>query len=402
MSVIIDPIYGFISFPRGLVRRIVDHPYFQRLDRIRQLGTSSFVYPSAQHSRKQHSIGAYFLITEALRSLIDKGQFIFDSEIEAVQAAILMHDLGHSPYSHVLEFVFAKGISHEEISLMMMHRMNEEMQGALNLALQVFEGKHPKKFLHELLSSQLDMDRLDYLVRDSFYTGVREGSVGAERMIRMLDVKDDHLVIHQKGLYSVENYLMARRLMYWQVYLHKTTIAAEEVLRSTLARAKDLARAGKELFCTPALGYFLYRDITKHDFENDPHCLSFYTELDDSDILSALKVWANSEDKILRKLASNFLHRELFKVATYDAPITAEQMAEKQQEVAEQLGISWEEARYFISSRIVSKEMYSSSAEGIRVLCHDGNVCDILQLSQIIHTDNAQAKDTKYYLYYAR
>lgn len=401
MSVIIDPIYGFIGFPHGLARRIVDHPYFQRLDRIRQLGMSSFVYPAAQHSRKQHSLGAYFLVTEALHSLIAKGQFIFASEIEAVQAAVLMHDLGHSPYSHVLEFVFAKGISHEEISLMMMRKMNEEMQGALSLALQIFEGKHPKRYLHELLSSQLDMDRLDYLVRDSFYTGVREGSVGAERIIRMLDVKDEQLVIHEKGLYSVENYLMARRLMYWQVYLHKTTLAAEEVLRSALRRAKELAARGEELFCTPALRYFLYNDITKSHFETDAACLHHYTQLDDSDVLSALKVWSSANDAILRTLSQSFLNRRLFKVAIYDEPITEEERKRVSTAVAQRLGIGIEEAHYFVSSRTVAKEMYSASAEGIHVLCSDGEVRDILDLSQIIHTDNAQAKDTKHYLFYA-
>ncbi len=403
MSVIIDPLYGFIDFPRGLIRRLINHPYFQRLDRIRQLGTSGFVYPSAQHTRKQHSLGAYYLVSEALRGLISKGQFLFDSEIEATQAALLMHDLGHGPYSHVLEFVFAKDIAHEEITLMMMNRLNEEFNGELTLALQIFKGHHPKHFLHELISSQLDMDRLDYLVRDSFYTGVREGSVGAERLIKMLDVRDEHLVIHQKGIYSVENYLMARRLMYWQVYLHKTTVAAEEVLRNALLRAKHLYKEGKELFCTPALQYFLRNDVTKETFESSPDCLDYYLQLDDADILSALKVWRTHEDIVLSTLSNNFLCRHLFKVEELNEPVTADQLREKQEDLADRMGLTVEQASYFVSSRSVSKEMYSATAEGIKVLCHDGEIRDFASLSQIISTDtNTHIKDTKHYLFYQR
>ncbi|MCI6644134.1 MAG: HD domain-containing protein [Alloprevotella sp.] len=404
MSVIIDPLYGFIDFPRGLIRRLINHPYFQRLDRIRQLGTSGFVYPSAQHTRKQHSLGAYHLVSEALRSLISKGQFIFDSEIEATQAALLMHDLGHGPYSHVLEFVFAKGIAHEEITHMMMNRLNKEFNGELTLALQIFKGQHPKHFLHELISSQLDMDRLDYLMRDSFYTGVREGSVGAERLIKMLDVRDEHLVIHQKGMYSVENYLMARRLMYWQVYLHKTTIAAEEVLRNALLRAKRLAKEGKQLFCTPALHYFLYNDIAKETFENSSKCLDYYIQLDDADILSALKAWRSHEDIVLNTLANNFLNRNLFKAEVFDAPISSEQLQCKKEELAKLMGLTIDQVSYFVSSRSVSKEMYSVTAEGIKVLCNDGEIKDFATLSQIISTDNTATsiKDTKHYLFYQR
>lgn len=402
MSVIIDPIYGFIDIPNGLLRKVIDHPYFQRLDRIRQLGTSGFVYPGAQHTRKQHSLGAYYLVTEALRTLAQKGHFLFDSEIEATQATLLMHDLGHGPYSHVLESTFMRGVSHEEISFLMMCRMNETFNAELTLALQIFKNKHPKHFLHELLSSQLDMDRLDYLCRDSFYTGVREGNVGAERIIKMLDVKEDRLVINTKGIYSVENYLMARRLMYWQVYLHKTTVAAEEVLRSALTRAKELAMAGESLLCSPALSFFLYNDVTQDTFHHHPETLDVFAQLDDSDVLSALKVWTTHKDKTLSILASNFIHRRLFKVEVADAPFATEEVEDWKKKVAASLDIPAEETHYFVKTRCVSKEMYSVTAEGIELSFPDDTIHDISDISHIIHHDAASIKDEKYYLFHQR
>ena len=280
-KIINDPVFGFIHIPKGLLYDVVTHPILQRLTRIKQLGLSSIVYPSAQHTRFQHSLGAFYLTTEAINTLRMKGNFIFDSEAEAVQAAILMHDIGHGPFSHVLEHTLVKGINHEDISLMLMERMNNEMKGQLSLAIQIFKDEYPKKFLHQLISSQLDMDRLDYLRRDSFYTGVTEGNIGSARIIKMLNVKDDHLVVDSKGIYSIENYLMARRLMYWQVYLHKTSVACEKMLISTLLRAKELASQGVELFASPALRFFLYNRIDKDEFYNNPACLENFIQLDD-------------------------------------------------------------------------------------------------------------------------
>lgn len=289
-KIINDPIFGFIKIPHGLLLNIVEHPLMQRLTRIKQLGLTSMVYPSAQHTRFQHSLGAFHLMSEAITSLTQKGIFIFDSEAEAVEAAILMHDIGHGPFSHVLEHTLIKGISHEDISLLMMEQINREMKGELNLALKIFKNEYPKKFLHQLISSQLDMDRLDYLRRDSFFTGVTEGNIGSARIIKMLDVVDDNLVVNSKGLYSIENYLMSRRLMYWQVYLHKTTVSSEKVLVNALLRAKKLALEGEDVFATPCLGYFLYNDIDAETYRNSEEAQRNYAMLDDNDIWSSLKV----------------------------------------------------------------------------------------------------------------
>lgn len=302
-----DPVHGFTHIRSRLLRDVVSHPFFQRLDRIRQLGLSSVVYPGATHNRKAHSLGAYTLMHRAFRVLREKGYFIFDSEQEAAEAAILMHDLGHGPYSHVLESEIVQGVSHEDISLMMMESINEELHGALNLAIQIFKDEYPKPYLHELISSdELDMDRLDYLCRDAFYTGVREGAIGADRLIQMLELtEDDHLTMSAKATYPMENYRVARRLMYWQVYLHKTTVAAEEVLRRVLRRARLLVAQGGVVPCSPALNYFM---------QDNPFDLAQYAALDDSDILCALKMWTQHPDEELSHWSRCFLERRLLKV----------------------------------------------------------------------------------------
>lgn len=320
--VINDPVHGFTTIRSKVLRDIVAHPYFQRLDRVRQLGLSSFVYPGATHTRKAHSLGAYTLMHRAFHVLREKGYFVFDSEQEAAEAAILMHDLGHGPYSHVLESEIVDGISHEDISLLMMERINEQLHGALTLAIQIFQGDYPKPYLHELISSdELDMDRLDYLCRDAFYTGVREGSLGAERLIQMLELTDDnHLSMSLKAAYPMENYRVARRLMYWQVYLHKTTVAAEEVLRLVLRRARVLVNQGVELPCTPALHYFLYEHpaASLEEYRSDrdlaDRFLSHYTVLDDSDILCAIKAWQSHPDAELSHRSRQYIERRLPKV----------------------------------------------------------------------------------------
>ena len=358
-KIINDPVFGFINIPKGLLYDIVRHPLLQRLTRIKQVGLSSVVYPGAQHTRFQHSLGAFYLMSEAITQLTSKGNFIFDSEAEAVQAAILLHDIGHGPFSHVLEDTIVQGVSHEEISLMLMERMNKEMNGQLSLAIQIFKDEYPKRFLHQLVSGQLDMDRLDYLRRDSFYTGVTEGNIGSARIIKMLDVADDRLVIESKGIYSIENFLTARRLMYWQVYLHKTSVAYERMLISTLLRAKELASQGVELFASPALHFFLYNDINHTEFHNNPDCLENFIQLDDNDIWTALKVWSNHPDKVLSTLSLGMINRNIFKVENSAEPIGEDRIKELTLQISQQLGITLSEANYFVSTPSIEKNMRS-------------------------------------------
>ncbi|MBR1466924.1 MAG: HD domain-containing protein [Bacteroidaceae bacterium] len=399
---IIDPVFGFIKVPRGLLLDIVKHPLMQRLTRIKQLGMASVVYPGAQHTRFQHSLGAFHLMSEAIVSLQQKGIFIFDSEAEAIQAAILMHDIGHGPFSHVLEHTLINGISHEEISLMMMERINNDMQGRLTLAMKIFKDEYPKRFLHQLISSQLDMDRLDYLRRDSFFTGVTEGNIGSARIIRMLNVVDDNLVIDQKGIYSIENYLTSRRLMYWQVYLHKTTVAYEKVLVNTLRRAKELSRQGKKLFASPALAYFLENDVDGNWFNSHEEALTWYCQLDDADIWSAMKVWAESDDKVLALLSRDMLERRIFKVEVREEPPSAEETDSLLAQLSRHFGISHADARYLISVNAIQKNMYDIHDDHIDILYKDGTLKDIVEASEILNVELLSKKIRKYYLCYQR
>ena len=401
-KIINDPVFGFINIPKGLLYDIVTHPILQRLTRIKQLGLSSIVYPGAQHTRFQHSLGAFYLMSEAINTLRQKGNFIFDSEAEAVQAAILMHDIGHGPFSHVLEHTLVKGISHEEISLMLMERINNEMKGQLNLAIQIFKDEYPKKFLHQLISSQLDMDRLDYLRRDSFYTGVTEGNIGSARIIKMLNVKDDHLVVDSKGIYSIENYLMARRLMYWQVYLHKTSVAAEKMLISALLRAKELANKGVELFASPALHFFLYNDINTERFKEDPICLENYIKLDDNDIWTSLKIWSEHPDTILSTLSLGIINRQLFKVEITDKPISKERKDEMLTLLSNKLGINKKESEYFLCINAIGKDMYSKEDDSIDIMFKDGSTHEIAYASDMLNISTLSKKVKKYYICHFR
>ncbi len=401
-KIINDPIFGFIKIPNGLLLDIVEHPLMQRLTRIKQLGLTSMVYPSAQHTRFQHSIGAFHLMSEAITSLTQKGIFIFDSEEEAVEAAILMHDIGHGPFSHVLEHSLISGISHEDISLLMMEHINHEMKGTLNLALKIFKNEYPKKFLHQLISSQLDMDRLDYLRRDSFFTGVTEGNIGSARIIKMLDVVDDNLVVNSKGLYSIENYLMARRLMYWQVYLHKTTVSSEKVLVNALLRAKYLTKRGKNIFATPCLKYFLYNDINADTFKKDEKAQRNYALLDDNDIWSTIKVWLNDDDKILSILAHDLLNRNLFKVEIYNEPISENHINEIQNTLSEKFGVSKDDAHFLISVGTIQKDMYDVNDDRITILFKDNTLKDISEASEVMNISLLSKKIRKYYLCYQR
>ncbi len=398
MKIINDPVFGFIRIPEGLLLDIVNHPAFFRLTRIKQLGLASVVYPGAQHTRFQHSLGAFHLMTRATESLKRKGHFIFDSEEEAVLAAILLHDVGHGPFSHVLEHTLTEGISHEDISLMVMQRMNDEMQGLLTLAIKVFQGDYPKQFLHQLISSQLDMDRLDYLRRDSFFTGVTEGNIGSARIIDMLNVVDDHLVVEKKGIYSIENYLVTRRLMYWQVYLHKTAVAAEHVLINALRRAKWLAARDVEIFCSPALHYFLYNKVSRSNFDESEDALNWYLALDDNDIWCALNVWQRHEDKVLALLARDFINRRIFRAEVSDEPFSEEYVRQKVEEQARHFGLSPDDARYLVALKEVGKDMYNPLDDRIEILEKDGTIHDVTEVSDMLNIDTLSKHVRKYYL----
>jgi HD superfamily phosphohydrolase len=402
-KIINDPVFGFIKIPCGLLYGIVEHPLFQRLNRINQLGLASVVYPGARHTRFQHSIGAFHLMTEAVRSLQEKGNFIFDSEAEAVEAAILMHDIGHGPFSHVLENTLIHDISHEEISLLMMEEINRHFNGQLNLAISIFKGGYPKNFLHQLISSQLDMDRLDYLRRDSFYTGVTEGNIGSARIIKMLNVIDDSLVVEHKGIYSLENYLTTRRLMYWQVYLHRTCVAYEKVLVNMLNRAKYLIRNGQQIFASPALLYFLANDVDKVWFDTHPETLANYGELDDSDIWSAMKAWKHHDDKILSTLATDMLDRHIFKVEVTEEPVEEFHIETIAKEISAHMEISIDDAKqYMMSVNTISKDMYNVDDDSIAILYKDGTIRDISEASELLNVQLLSKKIRKYYLCYQR
>jgi len=396
-KIINDPVFGFIKIKRGLLYDIVQHPLFQRLNRISQLGLASVVYPGARHTRFQHSLGAFYLMSEAVKSLREKGVYIFDSEAEAVQAAILMHDIGHGPFSHVLEHALIHGISHEEISLLMMEKINHDFKGQLALAISIFKDEYPNKIFHELISSQLDMDRLDYLRRDSFYTGVTEGNIGSARIIKMLNVKDDRLVVEAKGIYSIENYLTTRRLMYWQVYLHKTVVGYEKMLVNTLTRARDLMKQGYQLFASPALAYFLDRDAVF-----DEEALNVYAELDDSDIWSALKAWKHADDKILSTLATDMTDRHLFKVEISEERPSDEYISQIAQHIAQRMNIAYEDTHYMMTLTEIGKDMYNPDDDSIGILYKNDIVKDISDASEILNVQLLSKKIRKYYLCYQR
>ena len=403
MKIINDPVFGFINIPEGLLYDVIQHPVLQRLTRIKQMGITSVVYPGAQHTRFQHSLGAFYLTGEAIIQLKSKGHEITNEEAEAVRIAILMHDVGHGPFSHVLENTIIKGVPHEEISLMLMKRINQEKGGKLDLAIRIFKDEYPKKFLHQLVSGQLDMDRLDYLRRDSFYTGVTEGNIGSARIIKMLNVKDDHLVIESKGIYSIENFLMARRLMYWQVYLHKTSVAYESMLVSALSRAKELAQQGVELFASPAFHFFLYQNIDRNRFYQDSECLENFIQLDDNDIWTSLKVWSNHSDKILSTLSQGLINRKIFKVEISNEPFSEEQKKELTLQISNRLGISFSEATtYFVSTPSTEKNMYDPADDSIDIMYHNGNIKNIAEASDMLNISLLSKKVKKYYICYLR
>ena len=401
-KIINDPVFGFIRVPRGLLLDIVRHPAFYRLSRIKQLGGANIVYPGAQHTRLQHSLGAFHLMGKAILSLQQKGHFIFDSEAEAVQAAILLHDIGHGPFSHVLEHTLIHGVSHEDISLMVMEQMNEEMRGQLGLAIKIFKDEYPKRFLHQLISSQLDMDRLDYLKRDAFFTGVNEANIGSSRIIDMLDMVDDQLVVDKKGIYSIENFLTSRRLMYWQVYLHKTSVAYERMLVNTLLRAKELALKGETLFASPALQFFLYHDIDRERFLADPTCLEQFIRLDDNDIWTSLKVWCDHPDCVLRTLSHGMVDRLIFKVEVSNEPFDIERINSIKQAIEKRLNLTAHEADYLVSYTRIERNMYNPADDSIDILYNDGTTRTVADASDMLNISLLSKKVKKYYLCYLR
>lgn len=403
-KIINDPVFGFLSIPNELIYDVLQHPYVQRLNRIRQLGLSYLVYPGAMHSRFGHSLGAMHLMQEAIQSLRLKGVAITAEEETSAMIAILLHDIGHGPFSHVLEHTLVDGVTHEDISLLMMQRINEDLSKdqitkPLDTAIAIFKNEYPKHFLHQLISSQLDVDRMDYLCRDSFFTGVQEGRVASERLLKMLNVRDDKLVVQIKGIYSVEKFLVARRLMYWQVYLHKTSVAAEQHLIKILSRAKELARQNTDLFCSPALRYFLYQPVTFADFGVHSEALEQYALLDDNDVLCAIKAWIASDDIVLSKLSESFINRQLFRGEALDDPLTEEQKAVLNNEFAKALGICPEEAQYLWSEHISTSNTYSEKADSIGILYNDGTVRDIAEASEILDLKALTRKPIKRYLF---
>lgn len=402
-KIINDPVFGFINIPNDFLYQIIQHPYLQRLNRIRQLGLASFVYPGAQHTRLHHSIGAMYLMDEAIKNLRNKGHEITVDEANGVLSAILLHDVGHGPFSHVLEHTLTDQIHHEEFSLALMEALNEKLEGKLDICISIFKNEYPKKFLHQLVSGQLDVDRLDYLRRDSYFTGVTEGNIGSARIIKMLDVRNDRLVVEAKGIYSIENFLMSRRLMYWQVYLHKTAVAAEKVLIKTLTRAKELTIQGVELFASPALRYFLINDVNQTVFDKDrEEVLQHFVKLDDNDIWCALKVWADSEDKILSKLSSCIINRNLFKINISNEPYTEEYIQTYIRQYMSEFEISEQEANYFFSVDTISTNMYNEVDDSIDILYNDGSIKDISEASDMLNIQLLSKKIDKYYLCYMK
>ena len=398
-KIINDPVFGFLSVPNELIFDVLQHPYVQRLNRIRQLGLSFLVYPGAQHSRFSHSIGAMHLMQEAITALRQKEVEITDLEATSAMIAILLHDIGHGPFSHVLEHTLVDGVTHEDISLLMMERINLDLHGQLDTAIAIFRNEYPKHFLHQLISSQLDVDRMDYLCRDSFFTGVQEGRVASERLLKMLDVREDRLVVQVKGIYSVEKFLVARRLMYWQVYLHKTSVAAEQQLIKILSRAKELARGGKELFCSPALHYFLYQPVTVDMFSPQSEALDQYALLDDNDVLSAIKAWISSDDRILSALSYSFINRRLFRGELLSAPLADADKQALNKHYAQALGVSEAEAQYCWSEHVSTSNTYSEKADSIDILYSDGTLRDIAEASEILDLEALTRKPKKLYLF---
>ena len=405
-KIVNDPVHGFINIPTNLASELIEHRYVQRLRNIKQLSLSYLVYPGACHNRFQHALGAMCLMMQAIDVLRSKGCEITDEEAEAAICAILLHDIGHGPFSHSLEHsIISKDVGHEQISAILMHDINMQTDGRLHLAIAIFNNTYHKKFLHQLVSSQLDVDRLDYLSRDSFFSGVAEGMIGLGRIIKMLNVVDDELVVEAKGIYSVEKFLISRHLMYWQVYLHKTVLAAEKILINILRRAKQLSQNGEKLFATPALQFFLTQNLTLDEFVKyfgDELPLEHFVNLTDCDIESAIKVWCSHKDFILSKLCQMLINRKLFRCQLSETPFDAEKIEEIRQKTISRFNISDQDVDYFVSHETVSNKAYTPKSENIKILYPDGTLVDIAKVSAILTAAVFSAPTTKYSLCYCK
>ncbi len=397
-KIINDPVYGFITIDDPLVFKVLQHPYYQRLRRILQMALAHLVYPGAMHTRLSHSLGAYHLMRLALKELCDKGVKITAAEKTAACLAILLHDIGHGPFSHALENIIAEGISHEDISTLIMQRLNEELDGELALAIRIFKGEYHKKFLHQLVSGQLDVDRMDYLSRDSFYTGVYEGVIGYDRIIKMMTVHNDELMIEEKGIHSIEKFVVARRLMYWQVYLHKTVLSAENMLVNILTRAKALFLNGHDLFATPSLAFFMKDKIKRDTFVNDPVYLEQFCRLDDYDILSAVKVWAQHSDKVLSTLCTWLVNRNLYRLTLSNQPVEESYFKKLEQQTIEKWQLSADEVRYFIFHGMATNKTYDINNEEINILFKDGSVKDISAVQNALINNTVMIPIKKFYI----
>jgi len=401
-KIINDPVYGFISVPNEIIYDLISHQWFQRLRNIRQLGLSSFVYPGAVHSRFQHSLGAMYLTGQAVHTLRRKGIDVSAEEEEGVLAAILLHDIGHGPFSHALEHSLIEEMPHEAMSLLIMEELNKTMGGRLTTAIAIFRGEYPRRFFHDLVTGQMDMDRMDYLRRDSFFTGVIEGSVGSDRIIQMLNVSDDRLVVDEKGIYSVEKFLIARRMMYWQVYNHRTVVSAEKLITNLLKRARQVTAAGVKLFATPALAYFLEPRNNRAEGEERASLGGHFTPLDESDIISATKVWMNCGDRVLEELCRRFVNRDLLAIELQRTPFHPARVSETARMAKEVLGLTDDEVGYLVNTGDVYNQTYAPGTPEVRILLKNGTTQDITAVSDLFDKDALSEKVTKYYLCYPK
>ncbi|GAL86563.1 hypothetical protein MYP_3793 [Sporocytophaga myxococcoides] len=393
-----DPVYGFITIPGSFIFDIIEHPYFQRLRRIKQLGLTDLVYPGALHTRFHHALGAMHLMGMALNRLRSRGHQISEEEKEAALAAILLHDIGHGPFSHALEKTLLSHIAHEKLSYLIMEKLNNEFNGKLDLTVKMFLNLYERKFFHQLISSQLDMDRMDYLKRDSFFTGVMEGTIGADRIIKMLDIIDDELVIEEKGIYSIENFLSSRRLMYWQVYLHKTTVSAEKMLIQIIRRAQHLSLTGEKLYASEALNVFLQQKITLDDFTQNHLYLQAFTSLDDYDLWGAIKIWKNHKDPVLSLLCNQLLERKLFRIEISRTQFEEEKIDQLRKEVVKNLGLPEENSEYFVVNGVLRNRAYLPVSNKINVLTKKGQVLDVAQASDLPNIKAISKIVKKHYL----
>lgn len=400
LKILNDPIYGFITIPNTLIYDLIQHPYFQRLRRISQMGMSYLVYPGAHHTRFHHALGCMHIMQKAVQTLKFKGVDISDEEENALYVAILLHDIGHGPFSHALENSVVEEVHHEELSLLFMQQLNTEFDGKLSLAIQVFKGEYHRKFMLQLISSQLDMDRMDYLKRDSFYTGVNEGNVNSERLIQMLNVQDDVLVMEEKGIYSIEKFLMARRLMYWQAYLHKTSVVAELTLTKILKRAKELATKGEVLFGSPFLLFFLNNKIELNQI--DKATLDKFSNLDDYDVLGAIKQWQYHDDFVLSSLSKMIINRNLLKIELSEDKIDKTKWLDLKEKYAKQYNLSDKDVEYFVFKGKIKNEAYSKSSEPIRILKKDRTIETVVEASDQMHLKALSKTVTKYFICYPK